>query len=150
MKVFLNEWHLWLKAFHVIFVVAWMAGLFYLPRLFVYHAGAKPGSELDKTFQTMEAKLLCVIMNPAMILAWVFGVLLVLAPASGVSLEDYWIWVKLGTVVALTWFHHLLGLWRKDFAKGRNTRDEAFYRKVNELPAIALVIVVVMVIVRPF
>lgn len=150
MIAFLDEWHLWVKALHVIFVVAWMAGLFYLPRLFVYHAKAKVGSELDRTFQVMERKLLRVIMNPAMILTWAFGIALLLAPAAGISLHDYWIWVKLAGVVGLTLFHHALARWRKDFADGRNTRSEAFYRKVNEAPAALLVIIVIMVIVRPF
>lgn len=150
MAEFLNAWHLWVKALHIVFVVAWMAGLFYLPRLFVYHAKAKPGSELDRTFQAMERKLLRVIMNPAMSLAWVFGALLVLTPAAGVSFGDYWIWVKLAAAVGLTLFHHALGLWRKDFANGANHRSETFYRRVNEIPAVLLVVIVVMVVVRPF
>jgi protoporphyrinogen IX oxidase len=147
---FLNEWHLWIKAFHVVFVVAWMAGLFYLPRLFVYHAKAKPGSELDQTLQVMELKLLRVIMDPAIVMVWILGVLLLLTPASGVPLQDGWIWVKLGGVLGLTLFHHALARWRKDFAAGANTRSEAFYRRVNEIPAVLLIVIVVMVIVRPF
>lgn len=150
MSTFLNEWYLWIKSLHLIFVITWMAGLFYLPRLFVYHAGARAGSGQDKTFRVMERKLLKVIMNPSSILVWVLGVALIFTPAAGVSFADGWIWVKLAAVSGLTWFHHLLARWVKVFAAGNNRRSEAFYRKVNEVPAVLLVIIVIMVIVRPF
>lgn len=147
---FLNEWYLWIRALHIIFVITWMAGLFYLPRLFVYHARVTPGSDQDEMFQVMEYKLLRVIMNPSIILVWVFGLALLFAPASGVFFDDTWIWVKLAAVVSLTGFHHLLGLWRKDFAAGNNRHGERFYRRINEVPSLLLVVIVVMVIVRPF
>ena len=123
MSAFLNEWYLWLKAFHLIFVITWMAGLFYLPRLFVYHARVKTGSEQDKMFQTMEHKLLRIIMNPSMVLVWILGVTLIFTPAAGISFDYGWIWVKLAGVIGLTVFNHLLALWRKDFATGKNKRD---------------------------
>jgi putative membrane protein len=138
---------LWLKALHVMAVIAWFAGLFYLPRLFVYHAGAKPGSELADTFKTMEQRLLRVIMNPAMIVVWVTGPWL--AYVQGVYV-DGWLQAKVVLVVLLTWYHHLLGAWRKDFALDRNTRSEKFYRLANEVPTILMAGIVILVIVKPF
>jgi putative membrane protein len=146
---FLAEWYLWLKAFHVISVVAWMAGMFYLPRLFVYHAErARPGSELSETLKEMELKLLRVIMNPAMIAVWTFGLLML-----GADIIDWsrgWPWVKAVFVLAMTWFHHALALWRKDFAADRNERPGRFYRLANEMPTLMLVVIVVMAVAEPF
>ena len=121
MPDFLTAAYPWTKALHIISMVAWMAGLFYLPRLFVYHAerGA-PGSELSEMFKVMERKLLRLIMNPAMIATWVFGLLLVATPGVVDWGSDGWIYVKLAAVLALTWFHHWLALRRKDFAADRN------------------------------
>lgn len=150
MSAFLDSWYLWIKAFHLIFVITWMAGLFYLPRLFVYHTRVKAGSDQDKMFQVMEAKLLRIIMNPSMILVWILGAALLFTPVAGISLESGWILVKLAAVVGLTVFHHLLALWRKDFAAGTNKRAEKFYRRVNEVPSLLLVVIIIMVIVRPF
>ena len=150
MSEFLADWYLWIKALHIIFVITWMAGIFYLPRLFVYHCRVKPGTEQDKMFQVMERKLLRVIMNPSMILVWIFGPLLVLTPQAGVDFGDIWVWVKFAGVVGLTLFHHALGFWRKAFAAGKNNKPEKFYRKINEIPAVLLVIIVIMVVVRPF
>ena len=150
MADFLAGWYLWLKAFHVIFVITWMAGLFYLPRLFVYHCRVKAGSEQDKMFQVMERKLLRVIMNPAMILVWILGIVLIFTIGTGVFFGEAWGWVKLTAVSLLTWFHHALVRYMKDFAAGKNTRKEAYYRRINEIPAVLLVIIVIMVIVRPF
>jgi protoporphyrinogen IX oxidase len=138
---------LWLKALHVMAVIAWFAGLFYLPRLFVYHVGAKPGSELSDTLKTMEQRLLRIIMNPAMIVVWITGPWL--AYAEGVYV-DGWLQAKVVLVALLTWYHHLLGLWRKDFAQNRNTRPTKFYRLVNEVPTILMVGIVILVIVKPF
>ncbi|HMK69109.1 MAG TPA: protoporphyrinogen oxidase HemJ [Stellaceae bacterium] len=145
----LAPWLLWFKAFHIVSVVAWMAGLLYLPRLFVYHASAPKGSEQSETFKTMERRLFRGIMNPAMIATYVFGVLLLLTPGT-VEWDRFWIWAKLLAVAALTGFHHLLGRWRKDFAEDRNARRPVFYRAVNELPTLLLILIVVLVVVRPF
>lgn len=141
---------LWIKAFHVMSVIAWMAGLFYLPRLFVYHVEkAEPGGETDLLFQTMELKLLRVIMNPAMIATWVFGLLMVATPGV-IDWSSVWPWAKAAAVLAMTWFHHWLGLRRKDFLNGRNTRTGRQYRMMNEVPTILMLVIVVSVIVRPF
>ena len=138
-----------IKAFHIISVVAWMAGLLYLPRLFVYHADAPAGSPMAETFKVMERRLLRGIMNPAMIAAYIFGIALASTPGI-VDWHQGWIWAKLTLVAALTVFHHLLGLWRKDFAADRNRRPARFYRMMNELPTLALVAIVLLVVVKPF
>ena len=138
---------LWLKALHVMAVIAWFAGLFYLPRLFVYHAGAKPGSELSETLKAMERRLLRVIMNPAMIAVWITGPWL--AWLEGVYM-DGWLYAKLVLVAALTWYHHLLGRWRTDFAEDRNRHPERFYRLANEVPTLLMAGIVILVIVKPF
>ena len=141
-------YHNLLIALHIIAIIAWMAGLLYLPRLFVYHTPAAVGSEMDQTFQTMERLLYRGIMNPAMIATWVFGIaLLTMNP---VLLHQGWLIVKLVVVVALTGLHHAMIGWRKAFEQDRNWRSERFFRIANEAPTLALVIVVIMVIVRPF
>ena len=137
-----------LRAFHILAVIAWMAGLLYLPRLFAYHTRAAAGSELDATFQTMEAKLLRIIMNPAMVAAWVFRLGLLYLRTDGFSPERFlqpWLATKLAGVVVLTWWHHYLGKARKAFAEGRNTRSERFWRMTNELPFLAAIIMVLAV-----
>jgi putative membrane protein len=139
----------WIKACHIVSIVAWMAGLFYLPRLFVYHADAARGSELAETFKVMERRLLRGIMNPAMVAVYVFGILLALTPGI-VDWERGWIYVKLAAVAALTILHHLLGLWRKAFAADRNRHSARFYRIVNEIPTLLLIVIVVMVAAKPF
>jgi putative membrane protein len=138
-----------IKAFHIISVVAWMAGLLYLPRLFVYHADAPAGSPMAETFKVMERRLLRGIMNPAMIGAYIFGLALLATPGI-IDWRRGWIYAKLALVAALTAFHHLLGLWRKDFAADRNRRPARFYRMVNELPTLALIAIVLLVVVKPF
>lgn len=138
---------LWLKALHVMAVIAWFAGLFYLPRLFVYHAGAAPGSELSETLKVMERRLLRIIMNPAMIVVWVTGPWL--AWLQGVY-ADGWLVAKAVLVVLLTVYHHLLGLWRKDFLADRNERPARFYRLANEAPTVLLIAIVILVVVKPF
>ena len=131
-------------------VISWMAGIFYLPRLFVYHAErAAAGSELSETLKIMELKLLRLIMNPAMIVAWIFGLMLLATPGI-VDWTAIWIWVKLTMILGMTWFHHLLGLWRKDFAADRNVRDGRFYRLWNEAPTLMMIVIVIAVVVRPF
>ena len=138
-----------IKALHIISMVAWMAGLLYLPRLFVYHADVATGSPMAETFKAMERRLLRGIMNPAMIAVYIFGIALASTPGI-VDWRQGWIYAKLGLVAALTVFHHLLGLWRKDFAADRNRRPARFYRMVNELPMLALVAIVILVVVKPF
>ncbi len=138
----------WLKGLHVISVIAWMAGLFYLPRLFVYHAEqASPGGELDQTLQVMERRLLRAIMNPAMIATWVFGLALIFTPGI-VGWDMVWPWTKAVAVLAMTWFHHWLGVRRKDFASGRNRLSGRRYRMMNELPTLLMVVIVLSVIVK--
>jgi putative membrane protein len=138
---------LWLKALHIMAVIAWLAGLLYLPRLFAYHADAKPGSELSETFKTMESRLLRLIMNPAMIVVWITGPWL--AWWQGVYLEG-WLLAKVVLVVVLTGYHHALGAWRKDFAADRNTHPARFYRIANEVPTLLMVGIVILVVVKPF
>jgi protoporphyrinogen IX oxidase len=138
---------LWLKALHVVAVISWMAGLLYLPRLFVYHCAAEKGSQQSETFKTMEHRLLRLIMNPAMIVVWITGPWL--AWAQGM-VHDRWLWAKFALVVALTGYHHALGLWRKDFAADRNVRQARFYRIANEVPTLLMVAIVILVVVKPF
>lgn len=138
---------LWIKAVHIIAVVVWMAGLFYLPRLFVYHAASKPGSEQSETFKVMERRLLRVIINPASIVVWITGPYL--AWVWGMYL-DGWLIAKFVLVVALTALHHALAIWRKHFAEDRNRHDQRFYRIVNEVPTLLLIGIVILVVVKPF
>ena len=138
---------LWLKALHLVAVISWMAGLLYLPRLYVYHAEAGKGSAASETFKLMEQRLLRSIMNPAMVVVWVTGPLL--AWQAGLY-RDGWLMAKLLLVVVLTGFHHALGLWRKAFAEDRNRHPAGFYRVVNEVPTLIMVAIVVLVVVRPF
>lgn len=138
----------WIKALHVIAVVAWMAGLFYLPRLFVYHAAAPVGSQTSETFKVMEGKLLRIIMNPAAIATWAFGIAMVaIHPA---LLGQGWLIVKLVFVVGLTGLHHAMMAWRRAFAEDRNRKSERYFRIANEIPTLALIVIVIMVVVRPF
>jgi putative membrane protein len=138
---------LWLKALHVIAVIAWMAGLLYLPRLFVYHCRAEKGSSQSETFKVMETRLLRYIMDPAMIVVWITGPLL--AWQMGMY-RDRWLIVKFALVVLLSGYHHALGAWRKEFAADRNARGEHFYRIANEVPTLLMIAIVVLVVVKPF
>jgi protoporphyrinogen IX oxidase len=148
MSGFLAEWYLWTKALHIIAVIAWMAGLFYLPRLFVYHAERGVSVPiLSDTLEVMERRLLKAIMNPAMIATWVFGLLLVMTPGI-VDWSAVWPWVKAGSVVAMTWFHMWLGARRKDFAAGRNKVSGLHYRMMNEVPTVLMVVIVLSVVVK--
>jgi protoporphyrinogen IX oxidase len=139
----------WIKTAHIVSVIAWMAGLFYLPRLFVYHADAAPGSDKSETFKIMERRLLRGIMNPAMIAALAFGALLAATPGL-VVWSMGWIWVKLLGVAGLSLYHHLLARWRKDFAADRNTRQARFYRLANEIPTLIVIVIVAMAVAKPF
>jgi putative membrane protein len=140
----------YVKAFHVIAVIAWMAGMFYLPRLYVYHVGAARGSELSETLKVMENRLLRFIINPAMIASWLLGLILIFAFDVIDMRTAGWLHVKLTAVVLLTVLHILLAKWRKDFAADRNTRSARFYRLINEVPTVLLIVIVIMVIVKPF
>lgn len=135
----------WTKAFHIMSVIAWMAGLFYLPRLYVYHV--EQGKERDELFQTMEHKLFRVIMNPAMIATWVFGLCLVFTPGI-VDWAAAWPWVKAAGVLGMTWFHYWLGQRRKDFVAGTNHFSGRQYRMMNEVPTILMVAIVLAVVVK--
>jgi len=148
---FLWTIYLWVKAIHVMAVIAWMAGLFYLPRLFVHHAErASPGSEMSQTFSMMETKLLRLIMNPAMIVAWICGILMLLTPGAVDFGSDIWVHVKLLAVIAMTVFHMWLAARRKEFAVDANTRSGRQYRIMNEVPTVLMIVIVIMVIVQPF
>jgi len=140
----------WLKAFHIVSVIAWMAGLLYLPRLFVYHAGAAVGSQQSETFKIMERRLLRGIMNPAMIAAYVFGILVLLTPEMIDNWRSGWFHAKVVLIVALTIYHHALARWRKAFAADANRRPAKFYRLMNEVPTVILIGIVILVVVKPF
>jgi protoporphyrinogen IX oxidase len=148
MTSFLADAYLWVKALHVMAVITWMAGLFYLPRLFVYHAEqVKAAEPTDKLFQTMEMKLLRLIMNPAMLATWGFGLLLVFTP----GIVDWWMvwpWTKAVSVIAMTWFHMWLAARRKDFEAGQNRLTGRRYRMMNELPTVLMIVIVLSVIVK--
>lgn len=139
----------WTKALHIISVIAWMAGLLYLPRLFVYHAGSEPGSAQSETFKVMERRLLRAIMNPAMVATYVFG-LAVLATPGIVDWSAGWLHAKLLLVAVLTWHHHRQARWMKDFAADRNSRPTRFFRIQNEVPTLVMIAIVILVVVRPF
>jgi putative membrane protein len=146
MTAWVAAWYAWIKALHIVAVMAWMAGMLYLPRLFVYHADARPGSELSETLKVMERRLLRAIINPAMAAAFVLGGLLLFVQDFGRG----WIWVKLALVLALGALHGAFARWRRDFAADRNTRPARFYRIANEVPTLILIAVVVLAVVKPF
>ena len=139
----------WMKALHVMAIIAWMAGMFYLPRLFVYHCQVPAGSAQSELFKVMERRLLRAIMNPAMIWTWTFGVLLVLTPGIVDWKAGWWHGKMLGLII-MTVLHHDLALARKKFARDANTRSERAWRLLNEVPTLALILIVVMVIAKPF
>ncbi len=138
----------WIKALHVISVIAWMAGMLYLPRLFVYHADKAPGSEASEMLKVMERRLLRAIVNPAMIAAFVFGGLLLATPGA-IDWSAWWIHAKLALVVILSGAHGCLARWRRDFEADRNNRPAKFYRIMNEVPTLLMIAIVVLVMVRP-
>jgi protoporphyrinogen IX oxidase len=139
--------YLWLKALHIVAVIAWMAGMLYLPRLFVYHSTAKPGSELSETFKLMERRLLNFIMMPAMIVTWIVGIVLVF---QGQWLGAGWFHAKFVLVVLMTVLHGLFAHWVNEFSLDRNRHSQKTYRIINELPTLLLVLIVVLVVVKPF
>jgi putative membrane protein len=142
----------WIKAFHIIAVIAWMAGMLYLPRLFVYHSVAEKGSVQSETFKVMERRLLRAIINPAMIAVWLLGLWLAWnGPDSRYGwFASPWLHAKLVLVVALSALHGLFARWTKDFAADRNRHSQRFYRIINEVPTLLMVIIVILVVVKPF
>lgn len=138
----------WVKALHVIAVIAWMAGSLYLPRLFVYHAAASPGSESSETFKVMERRLLWMITTPAMAAAWIFGLWLAFG-FSAVEWNEPWVWGKAIAVISLSVYHAWMVTQVRAFAADRNPRSGRYFRIANEIPTVLMVIVVIMVIVRP-
>ena len=147
MTGFLGPYYLWVKAFHVIAMVAWMAGMLYLPRLFVYHCETVPGSAESARFKTMERRLLRAIINPAMIAVWILG--LALAVSSGAWREG-WFEVKFVLVLAMSGVHGLYARWVKQFAKDANTKPARFYRIWNEVPTVLLIGIIILAVVKPF
>lgn len=148
MTDFIIEHYLVFKALHVISVISWMAGMLYLPRLFVYHADSEAGSDKSEIFKVMERKLLRFIMNPAMIAVWIFGCLMLWGNPSLFAVG--WMQVKLLCIVLMTVLHHLYGRWRKVFARDENEKPAKFYKIWNEVPTILMVIIVFMVITKGF
>ena len=148
MSEFLGQYYLWLKAIHIIFIISWMAGMFYLPRLYVYHTQVTPGSEADETFKVMERRLLKVIMNPAMIIAFITGILLIITTGAGAPGTGYWMHIKLVLVLAMGAVHGLLSAYRKDFERGENRKTEKFYRVLNEAPTVLMIAIVIVVVVK--
>jgi len=141
--------YLWFKAFHIIAMVAWMAGLFYLPRLFVYHADAAPGSAVSETFKVMEARLAGMIMAPAAIATWVLGI--GLAHITGqFSAPQAWFIIKMVAVIGLSVFHIVLLQHKTAFAKDRRIKPARYYRMINEVPTVLLIVIVIMAVVKPF
>ena len=141
-----GSWYFWIKALHIIAVISWMAGLLYLPRLFVYHADAENGSELSETLKIMERRLLRAIMNPAMLVSVIAGGILLTYQ----NFSDGWLHVKLTAVIFMIIIHMMMGKWRKDFEADRNTRSHTFYRYANEVPTVLMIVIVVMAVVKPF
>jgi protoporphyrinogen IX oxidase len=137
----------WLKAFHIIAVIAWMAGLLYLPRLFVYHCAAEPGSTQSETFKTMERRLLRAIINPAMMATWLFGI--GLAWQGGWAFAT-WFQIKLGLVIVMSGVHGLLARYVRAFAVDQNRNSQRFYRIINEVPTILMIAIVLLAVLKPF
>lgn len=148
MADFLAEYYNWIKALHVISVIAWMAGMLYLPRLFAYHAEAEIGSELSETLKTMERRLLRIIMNPAMGATWIFGGLMLWANTGLFS--SGWMHVKLTGIILMTGFHHIFARWRKTFDQDENKKEAKFYKIWNEVPTFVMIVIVIMAVAEPF
>ncbi len=151
MSSFLGDAYPWTKSFHIIAAISWMVGLLYLPRLFVYHAEhGDPGTDLSETFKIMERRLLKYIMTPSMLLTWLSGILLVFTPGVVDPGLDIWFQVKFLAILGLTFCHFWLGERRKEFLHDRNSRSARTFRLINELPTVLMIVIVVMVVVRPF
>ena len=145
----LNPFYLWIKAFHIIAVIAWMAGMLYLPRLYVYHSDVAPGSPESAKFKLMERRLLKAIVTPAMIATWLLGLTLAVTPASG-GFAQGWLHAKLALVLGLSALHGVFARWLRDFANDANRHTQRFYRIWNEVPAVLMVFIVILVVVKPF
>lgn len=149
MQSFIIENYLWFKAFHVIAVISWMAGLLYLPRLFVYHTQAVKNSYASETFKLMEMRLYRYIMQPAMVATWLFGGLMLYANWDAIMAMG-WMHAKLSLVFLMTGLHHVFGAWRKKFMRDENTKSAKFYKFWNEAPTLLMIAIVILVIVKPF
>lgn len=147
MMEFLHRYYQWILAFHIIAVIAWMAGMLYLPRLFVYHCETVPGTPESERFKVMERKLLRTIVNPSMIAVWVLGLTLAFARDAW---HEHWFHAKLLLVVILSGLHGMFASWVKVFARDANTRPARFYRVWNEVPALLMVFIVILAVVKPF
>ena len=147
MSEVLLPYYLWLKALHIIAVIAWMAGMLYLPRLFVYHCETSPGTAEYERFKLMERKLMRIIINPSMVAVWILG--LTLAQVQHTWGES-WFHAKLLLVIVLSALHGMLSRWRRDFEHARNTKTQRFYRIINEVPAVLMIGIVILVVVKPF
>lgn len=139
----------WVKALHLLAVISWMAGLLYLPRLFIYHCDAEPGSDKSETFKVMERRLFRAIMGPARAVALLMGIVMAWELSPEIWSES-WFLIKIASLVFLMGIHDMMGKWRKDFEQDRNTKSSRFFRFVNEVPTVLMIIIVIMVVVRPF
>ena len=146
---FLLHFYPWTKALHIVSLIAWMAGMLYLPRLFVYHCAVSPGSEASELFKVMERRLYKLIMTPAMLATFGFGVLLALTPGL-VDWHAGWFYVKIVAVLGLGGVHGAMNKWRRGFLNDANARPQKFYRIANEVPTVLMFIAVIMVVVQPF
>ena len=144
---FLGEAYLWVKALHIIAIIAWMAGMLYLPRLFIYHCAAEPGSVQSETFKVMERRLLRAIINPAMVLAWVLGLALVTNLGAW---GEPWMHAKFAAVIGLSTIHGYFSRCQRDFDNDDNRHSARFYRYMNEIPTVLMIAIVLLVVLRPF
>jgi len=143
----LAPFYLWFKAFHIMAVIAWMAGMLYLPRLFVYHCEVQPGTAEYARFVKMEERLMRIIINPSMIAVWILGILL--ATSLG-AWNEGWLHTKILFVIFMSALHGFFSRWRRDFEKGQNKHTQRFYRIMNEVPVGLLVVIVFLVVLKPF
>jgi putative membrane protein len=148
--IFGNAAYLWVKAVHVMAIIAWMAGMLYLPRLFVYHWGTKPGSEASELFKVMEHKLLRIIINPAMIATWVLGLWLAMITNAFDPVNGGWLHAKLALVICMQVVHAMLARYRKAFVRDERPKSERYFRVLNEVPALLMVGIVLLAVLRPF
>lgn len=144
----LAPYYLWIKALHIVAVIAWMAGLLYLPRLYVYHADTKPGSESSEKFKIMERRLLRGIVNPSMIAVFVLGILL--AGILGSEVAAGWFYLKIALVLILAALHGQMARWRKEFERDERVHTARFFRIVNEIPTVLMIAIVILAVVKPF
>tara|TARA_B100001971_G_C18214964_1_gene553210 strand:- start:269 stop:769 length:501 start_codon:yes stop_codon:yes gene_type:complete len=149
MTEFFFDHYDWIRSLHIISIISWMAGMLYLPRLFVYHVDAKKGSELSETLKIMERKLLRYIMNPAMILSWAFGLMMLSANTTMLQ-SGGWMHVKLTCVVLMTVMHMIFARHRRLFANDENKKTQKYFRIANEIPTVLMIVIVIMAIIEPF